>query len=445
MNKVHRYKEAAYWLTLASQIATYPSMPAFGPVASAISGVVAGVTTVAKSVAKIKLANRTIREPVRLLGTLLSSILFLSSCGVVYTAVDVKPGLSSGVHVALVELTPLSVQEANSPPYDPPRLPPAYDLPVGAEWEATVLARSVTGASLPDMKGPAPYRIGAGDLLSVRADQESMTNNSALPVRDDGIIDIPRVGQLRVEGLTVEEANRALSTLLEEKRLDPVLTVEVEEFRARFVLIDGDVEAPGRVGMDTRPLTLDEAIISRGGRPISSVAHLFRSGEIYTIPLSDRELSASLHLRHGDRVHVSGVHDADRARFEARIALDAVDRPAVFITGEVQAPRRVPLPFDRVARLADVLFDEGGVPLKTGDYAAIYVLRLSPDPSRVTAYELDARNAAHLLMAMRFQLRPDDLIFVAEQKVTRINRILSQLTPVLATTAGSGITSMQGN
>ena len=61
----------------------------------------------------------------------------------------------------------------------------------------------------------------------------------------------------------------------------------------------------------------------------------------------------------------------------------------------------------------------------------------------MTAYELDASNAAHLLMATRFQMRPDDLIFVSEQKVTRINRILSQLTPVLAT-AGSGITSAQG-
>jgi polysaccharide export outer membrane protein len=384
-------------------------------------------------------------KPTRLLASFLSSIWILSGCGIVYTAVDVKPGLSSGVHVALVELTPLSVEEANSVPYDPPRLPAAFDLRARAEWGAAVFAASGTEARLPKSTGPAPYRIGAGDLLSVRADQEGMTPASALPVRDDGIIDLPRVGELRVEGLTVDEANRALSTFLEERRLDPVLTIEVEEFRARFVLIDGDVEAPGRVGLDTRPLTLDEAIISRGGRPTSSVAHLFRSGEVYTIPLSDRELSASLHLRHGDRVHVSGVHDADRAQFEARIALDAVDRPAVFITGEVQSPRRVPLPFDRVARLADVLFDEGGVPLRTGDYAAIYVLRLSPDPSRVTAYELDARNAAHLLMAMRFQLRPDDLIFVAEQKVTRINRLLSQLTPVLATTAGSGITSMQGN
>lgn len=233
--------------------------------------------------------------------------------------------------------------------------------------------------------------------------------------------------------------------------MDPVLTLEVEEFRARFVLVDGDVESPGRVGLDARPITLDEAIISRGGGASQdgSVAHLFRNTEVYAIPLSDRRISGSLYLRHGDRVHVTDANNldrlaAERGRFEARLALDAVERPAVFIAGEVQSPRRIPLPFHRIARLADVLFDEGGVPLRTGDYAAIYVLRLDQDPSRVTAYELDAGNAAHLLMATRFQLRPDDLIFVAEQRVTRINRILSQFTPALGVAASTGMTSAPG-
>lgn len=426
------------------------------------------------------------RKTRKVLLFLFSGLWFMSGCGVVYTAVDVEPGVSSGINVSLVEMTPLSVEEANSAPYEPPRLPSSFDKDPKAMTRDVILT-SIPETHLPESTGPAPYLIGPGDLLSLHADQGGVVPDQVFPVRDDGSVDLPRAGALPVQGLTVEQANSALSALLEEKRLDPVLTLEVREFRARFVLVDGDVEAPGRVVLDMRPLTLDEVIVTRGGSvagQTGSVAHLFRNGEIYTIPLSDRTATASLHLRHGDRVHVSGAYDVDRVeawamdglralrlrddrhetalasvrsrfelersrleaergRFEARAALDAVDRPAVFIAGEVRSPRRVPLPFGRVARLADVLFDEGGVPLRTGNYAAIYVLRLGPDPSFVTAYELDASNAAHLLMATRFQMRPDDLIFVSEQKVTRINRILSQLTPVLAT-AGSGITSAQG-
>ena len=39
--------------------------------------------------------------------------------------------------------------------------------------------------------------------------------------------------------------------------------------------------------------------------------------------------------------------------------------------------------------------------------------------------------ATALLMATRFELRPDDVIFVAEQPVTRWNRVIDQISPSL--------------
>lgn len=424
-------------------------------------------------------------KPIRAAVTL--SLLVLSGCGSLYTSVDVRPGPGSGVDVTVVDLTPETVEVANAPAYVPLALPAVFGKSPDT-GEGSMPSTAMPEPRLPADIGPSPYLIGPGDVLSVQADDAPAASSQALPVRDDGVVDLPGVGELPVAGLTVEGANSALSRLLERSRLDPVLTLEVRDFLSRFVLVDGDVPGPGRVGMTTRPLTLDEAIMEVGGPaagPSASVAHLFRGGEIYTIPLSDRGVSASLHLRHGDRVHVSGAYDpdrveawaldglramrlredhnaavrasirsrfdlerssleAERGRFEALLALDAIDRPAVFIAGEVQSPRRVPLPFGRVARLADVLFDEGGVPMRTGDYAAIYVLRLNSDLRSATAYALDGGNAAHLLMATRLHLRPDDLIFVAEQRVTRINRVLSQLTPSLLTAAGNGVTSLNG-
>jgi polysaccharide export outer membrane protein len=62
----------------------------------------------------------------------------------------------------------------------------------------------------------------------------------------------------------------------------------------------------------------------------------------------------------------------------------------------------------------------------------IYVLRASADPREfgaVTAWHLDARNAANLAMMTRFELRPDDIVFVAQQPITKWNRALSQLLP----------------
>ena len=96
--------------------------------------------------------------------------------------------------------------------------------------------------------------------------------------------------------------------------------------------------------------------------------------------------------------------------------------------------------FEKVrASLADALYGAGdGVLVRTGDISEIYVLRASPDPREfgaVTAWHLDARNAANLTLATRFELRPDDIIFVAEQPVTRWNRVIQQITPSLLTTS----------
>ena len=47
------------------------------------------------------------------------------------------------------------------------------------------------------------------------------------------------------------------------------------------------------------------------------------------------------------------------------------------------------------------------------------------------------RNAANFLLATRFQLRPNDVIFVAEQPVTKWNRVITQITPSLINTAAA--------
>ena len=68
------------------------------------------------------------------------------------------------------------------------------------------------------------------------------------------------------------------------------------------------------------------------------------------------------------------------------------------------------------------------------------MLRGSPDPREfgaLTAWQLDGRNAANFLLATRFQLRPNDVIFVAEQPVTKWNRVITQITPSLINTAAA--------
>ena len=68
----------------------------------------------------------------------------------------------------------------------------------------------------------------------------------------------------------------------------------------------------------------------------------------------------------------------------------------------------------------------------TANPAEIYVLRGRPGLSPVVdAWRLDIRNAANMVLSTRFELRPNDIVFVAEQPVTRWGRVIDQISPSL--------------
>jgi len=106
----------------------------------------------------------------------------------------------------------------------------------------------------------------------------------------------------------------------------------------------------------------------------------------------------------------------------------------------VTTPSRYPMPFRRQSSLADALYSSGGFSSNTGNPSQIYVLRGTEDPASfgaVTAYRLDARNAVNLTLATRFEMRPNDVVFIAEQPITRWNRVVQQIVPTLLTSGAA--------
>ena len=138
----------------------------------------------------------------------------------------------------------------------------------------------------------------------------------------------------------------------------------------------------------------------------------------------------------------SSVEEA-RSNYQTRRELGADDREYVYLAGEVGTQSRFALPFERKASLADALYDAGGVASSTGDVSQVYVLRASSDPRElgaITAWHLDARNAANFALAPKFELRPDDIIFIAQQPVTKWSRAVSQILPQILS-VGSAVSN----
>ncbi|TMV93560.1 sugar transporter [Thioclava sp. BHET1] len=347
---------------------------------------------------------------------------------------------------------------------------------------------------LPPPLPSRPYKIGVGDVVllatpasSPTADPASAgaarTSRRGYRVQDDGTISIPNVGRIAIAGLTVGDAEARVFKSFLDTQIDPAFSLEIAEFNARKVTIGGAVGAPSVVPVTLQPLYLDAALAAVGGTgavdPASASVRLYRDGTLYQVPLSDvyqNRSAARLQLAPGDSLFVDAGFDLDRAEayfrqqitlaqfkqsergarldalsqavalrraeltearetFATRLTLGAEARDYVYLTGEVRTPARYPLPFEQTASLADALYDAGGgIPVARANPKEIYVLRGSDHPMEydaVTAWHLDARNAAALVLATRFELRPGDVIFVAAQPVANWSNVIDGLTPSL--------------
>jgi polysaccharide export outer membrane protein len=339
---------------------------------------------------------------------------------------------------------------------------------------------------LPPPAPPSAYRIGAGDAIAVttRAPEAAATGGvlrSVLVVQDDGTIATGQVGTISVGGRTIDEAQRAIFEAFVASGLDPSVSAEVVEFNSQAVVVGGAVAAPSLVTIGLQPLFLDQAVQRAGGIAPedldAAVVRLIRDGQSFQAPARDVVAGAAgnnVALLDGDRVIVdvavtearaqrafteslqvreailtertaAGTALREEARlqndrlaeareaFTDRLEIQGEPRDFVYLSGEFTRPTRVPLPFVGAMSLSDALYFDLGIPLATADMSEVYVVR-GPRPgpeggATVDAYHLDASNAANLALATRFALQPSDVVFVAEQPITRWNRILSQLLP----------------
>lgn len=438
---------------------------------------------------------------------MLVALTAVAGCGAVYRTSSVVPGVGDGTNVRVVPLTAETVVQANRAPFEPKTLPAVFSMTAGggsglrgagALPEPTFDLESRPGAlalRAPPAANPGAYEIGVGDvvLLSTPSTGSTVEQLSGLlaaqnarqgyTVQDDGSINIPNVGRVRIAGLTIEDAEAALFQKLVENQFDPTFSLEIAEFNSRKVSIGGAVGTPGVVPVSLTPLYLGDALAAAGGVSVEdqdfASVRIYRDGTLYQIPLTtlyERPDLLRTRLIDGDAVFVDTEYELGQAQsyfeqqitlvgarqqaraaalnelqlevdlrrselneartnYQSRIDLGADNRDYVYLTGEVGKQSRFALPYDRKANLADAMFSEAsGVTVETGDVSQIYVLRASSDPREfgaVTAWHLDTRNAANYALSTRFELRPDDIVFIAQQPITKWNRAVAQVVPSL--------------
>jgi polysaccharide export outer membrane protein len=99
------------------------------------------------------------------------------------------------------------------------------------------------------------YTIGAGDILEIMVWKNNELTKT-LPVRPDGSISLPLVGELKVAGKKVKELSEQLWDTYSQYMTDPVISVSVQQVNSMNVYIIGRVNAPG-----VKPITAQTNVL----------------------------------------------------------------------------------------------------------------------------------------------------------------------------------------
>ncbi len=151
------------------------------------------------------------------------------------------------LHVALLLALSTSLAVAQDTPAANPAPPAATDTPSPAPASAR----------------PDSYIIGAEDTLTIYVWKEPDMSKS-VPVRPDGMISLPLIGEVKASGYTPVQLQGVLADAMKKYVSDPQVTVVVDKIGSLNFNIVGEVGHPGYFPL-TRRMTVLDAIAMAGG------------------------------------------------------------------------------------------------------------------------------------------------------------------------------------
>jgi len=286
-----------------------------------------------------------------------------------------------------------------------------------------------------------PYLIGSGDLLSIlvwdhpelniaAAGAQALSSSgaqspAAFVVDQQGMVQFPYVGAIKLAGLTELQARNLLAEKLIRSIKRPDITLRVLAFRSKKIYVDGEVKAPGNQAIDDVPMTLLEGITRAGGfLPTSDQSQITvaRGGVNYPVNLP-------MLVKQGVDLGRLMLTPGDVVRVPSR------EENKVLVLGEVNTPKALPMNNGSLT-LAQALGEAGGLNQLSASSRQVYVIR-NANQKEPLVFNLDAASPVALAMAEQFELNPRDVVFVDASGLARYNRVISLILPTAATAATS--------
>lgn len=158
------------------------------------------------------------------------------------------------------------------------------------------------------------YVIGPSDVLAISVWKEPDITRT-LPVRPDGKISLPLVGELQASGLTASKLEDVITQKLKEYIENPQVNVVVEDVKSRSFNIVGKVSKTGSFDL-AKPTTVLDAIALAGGfQDFAKVTKIYVLRRMpdgsqkmlpfnYKLVIKGKRLDENIDLQSGDTVVV---------------------------------------------------------------------------------------------------------------------------------------------
>lgn len=212
------------------------------------------------------------------------------------------------------------------------------------------------------------YQLGAGDVIKITV-YESPDLSLETRVSERGYITYPLLGQVKLGGLTILQAEKTLGDALQKGNYlkNPQINVFVTQVKGNQVSVLGNVNRPGRFPLDVTGLRLSDLLALAGGISSQGSDIVSLSGTRNGAPIRQEiDVPTLFDQRGGPRDPI--VQDGD--------VLYVGRMPMIYIYGEVQRPGALRL--ERNMTLIQALAAGGGLTTR-GTERGIRVNRTDAD------------------------------------------------------------------
>lgn len=326
---------------------------------------------------------------------------------------------TSHLGIALVEvraardLPPaVAVEAAFSPDYSPPQ--PTELVGVG-----DVLDIAIYEAGIALFGGSAAAAGSVGGLGGNAAGSAHAERLPPARVSDEGTINVPYIGEMKVRGRTTAEVERMIRQGLRGKSENPQVLVSIQEGLTNSVIIGGDVGRPGRLVLPTNRESLTDVIALAGGvrgEMKDTLVRVQRGEASGEFRLSDVMRSPLLNIR---------IFPSDR--------ISLVQSPRSFSAlGATGRSERITFPTAQVS-LAEAVAMAGGSNPATGDARAVFVFRTNQrenGQAEPVVYHFNMMEVHSYLLAQSFTMSDKDVLYIGNAEAnqpTKLVQIVSQL------------------